>query len=98
MQHVRSEPQPGVQQMFCSYRSCRCHRALPIDARLPRNQRGDIRNPREPFPEMLCAVNADQHEFVFHRQGGSFMRIEAHANLPHEKMPESIALRETAAW
>ena len=35
---------------------------------------------------MLCAVNADQHEFVFHCQGGSFIRIEAHANLPREEI------------
>ncbi len=86
MQDVHGEPQSRVQQMFCIYCSCRCRSALPVDARLPGNQRGDIGNPGEPFPEMLCTMNADQYEFVFHRQGGSFIRIEAHVNLPREEI------------
>ena len=39
----------------------------------------------QPFPEMFCAMDADQYELIFYRKGGSFVAIEAHANLAREE-------------
>src|ERR1700752_4117129 len=72
--------------MLGSYRSCRGPRARPIQARLPRNERGHIRNPEQTFPEMFGAMDRDQHEFVFHRKGGNLVGIEAHVSLPRKKV------------
>ena len=48
---------------------------------------------------MFCSMDADQYELVFHREGGSFAAIEAHANLAPEeffdrKRTGEIAQRE----
>ena len=88
-----------MQHMVGAHCSCRCRRAFPIDACLPRNQRCDIRNPHEPFPEMLCAMDADQYELVFYRKGGSFVAVDAHANPAREEFVDGkragkIAQRE----
>jgi hypothetical protein len=34
---------------------------------------------------MLCAVNRNQHEFIFGRESGNFMRIDGDPHLPTEK-------------
>ncbi len=34
---------------------------------------------------MFCAVDANQHKFVFHGKSGNFVGIESHTDLPSEK-------------
>jgi len=76
----------------CAESATRCQ-SIPV---WRETQRGDVGDPHQALPKMFCAVNRDQHEFVFHRKGGSFMSIEAHADVPREKILEGEPARKIA--
>ena len=86
MQHVQGELQSGVQQMLRLHSFCGCGGALPIDARLRRDQARDVRDPAQPFPKMLGAVDTDKHKLIFHAGSGHFASIEADTNLACEEL------------
>src|SRR5229473_383765 len=50
--------------------------AVPIHGIFFRNQRPHIADPHQPFPEMFCAVHADEHQLVFDRKRRDFAAVD----------------------
>ena len=76
-----SELQTDAQHTFRTHIPGGLAGFLPVHFGMTRGQSGHIGNPDEPLPEMLCAMNAVQQQFIFEAQRRHIAAVQRHAPL-----------------